>query len=325
MLPVTLGLGLINVNAVIDTFFASRLIDPTLAPTAIQKAFLRLHAPAGDVLGRGRDRALPVALAARVARRHGRLPPTPCRSGLRQIAFLLVPGERRQRGARRADRPDPLPARRVRSRRRRRSSPARSPRSALGLVFNGAMLMLNRAFFSLQSNWIPTIVALGNLALERDPRRRLLPLRHLGHPALDRRSCNIAGTVGAARPPAPAASAGIDGGEIVGVARCASSRGVGRRRRRRVRGLGAARRGARPVVRRRRSCRSGSRSGGVASRRTLIACRALRVREMQALLSLRSRVPARLDAPWTSRTSATSRSSRTSTTASRRSPTASSS
>jgi putative peptidoglycan lipid II flippase len=27
------------------------------------------------------------------------------------------------------------------------------------------MLMLNRAFFSLQSNWIPTMVALGNLGL----------------------------------------------------------------------------------------------------------------------------------------------------------------
>jgi putative peptidoglycan lipid II flippase len=34
-----------------------------------------------------------------------------------------------------------------------------------GLVFNGAMLMLNRAFFSLQSNWIPTAVALANLFL----------------------------------------------------------------------------------------------------------------------------------------------------------------
>ena len=38
MIPVTLGLGLINVNAVIDTVFASRLIDPKLAPTAIDKA-----------------------------------------------------------------------------------------------------------------------------------------------------------------------------------------------------------------------------------------------------------------------------------------------
>jgi len=36
---------------------------------------------------------------------------------------------------------------------------------ALGLTFNGIMLMLNRAFFSLQSPWIPTAVALGNLGV----------------------------------------------------------------------------------------------------------------------------------------------------------------
>src|SRR4051794_37295501 len=47
MVPVTLGLGLINVNAVIDTFFASRLIDGNLAPTAIQKAFLVYMLPQG--------------------------------------------------------------------------------------------------------------------------------------------------------------------------------------------------------------------------------------------------------------------------------------
>jgi len=34
-----------------------------------------------------------------------------------------------------------------------------------GLVFNGWMLMLNRAFFSLQENWLPTAVALANLGL----------------------------------------------------------------------------------------------------------------------------------------------------------------
>src|SRR5439155_707637 len=36
---------------------------------------------------------------------------------------------------------------------------------ALGLTFNGTMLMLNRAFFSLQTAWIPSWVALGNLGL----------------------------------------------------------------------------------------------------------------------------------------------------------------
>jgi putative peptidoglycan lipid II flippase len=34
-----------------------------------------------------------------------------------------------------------------------------------GLTFNGAMLMLNRAFFSLQSPWTPTAIALANLVL----------------------------------------------------------------------------------------------------------------------------------------------------------------
>jgi putative peptidoglycan lipid II flippase len=36
---------------------------------------------------------------------------------------------------------------------------------SLGLAFNGAMLMLNRAFFSLQDNWLPTMIALVNLCL----------------------------------------------------------------------------------------------------------------------------------------------------------------
>ena len=35
----------------------------------------------------------------------------------------------------------------------------------LGLTFNGTMLMLNRGFFSLQSAWIPSWVAFGNLGL----------------------------------------------------------------------------------------------------------------------------------------------------------------
>ena len=36
---------------------------------------------------------------------------------------------------------------------------------SLGLAFNGMMLMLNRGFFSLQAPWVPTLVALANLVL----------------------------------------------------------------------------------------------------------------------------------------------------------------
>ena len=48
---------------------------------------------------------------------------------------------------------------------------------ALGLAFNGAMLMLNRAFFSLQTAWIPTWVALGNLEAARERFERARRLR----------------------------------------------------------------------------------------------------------------------------------------------------
>src|SRR5256714_11919549 len=63
-----------------------------------------------------------------------------------------------------------------------------------GLVFNGAMLMLNRAFFSLQSNWVPTWIALGNLFLNA---LLDLALYHVGAwgIALATAICNVGGTI----------------------------------------------------------------------------------------------------------------------------------
>src|SRR6185437_7251769 len=90
MIPVTLGLGLINVNAVIDTFFASRLINGTLAPTAIQKAFLIYMLPQGIF-----SVAIATVLFPTLSRYASRADMDGFRrtvsSGLRQIAFLLVP------------------------------------------------------------------------------------------------------------------------------------------------------------------------------------------------------------------------------------------
>jgi len=85
-------------------------------------------------------------------------------SGLRQIAFLLVPA-----AVVSAVLAEPI----VRVLYQRgHFLPNQTPIVAsclaafsAGLVFNGAMLMLNRAFFSLRSNWIPTWIALGNLFL----------------------------------------------------------------------------------------------------------------------------------------------------------------
>jgi putative peptidoglycan lipid II flippase len=163
MVPVTLGLGLINVNALIDTFFAARYIDATLAPTAIQKAFLVYMLPQGmfsvaiatvlfPTLSRLASRGDLSAFAEQVS------------GGIRQIAFLLAPT-----AVVSAVLAEPI----IRILYQRGHwHPAQTPVVAgalaafsAGLVFNGAMLMLNRAFFSLQSNWIPTWVALGNLVL----------------------------------------------------------------------------------------------------------------------------------------------------------------
>jgi putative peptidoglycan lipid II flippase len=84
--------------------------------------------------------------------------------GLRQIAFLLVPASVIS-----AVLAEPI-VRLVYQ--RGHFGPGQTPVVAgalaafsLGLTFNGAMLMLNRAFFSLQSPWLPTVIAVANLAL----------------------------------------------------------------------------------------------------------------------------------------------------------------
>jgi len=65
---------------------------------------------------------------------------------------------------------------------------------SVGLLFNGEMLMLNRAFFSLQSNWIPTTVALGNLFLNALLDLAFYRVGVWGIP-LSTAICNIAGSV----------------------------------------------------------------------------------------------------------------------------------
>ena len=113
MVPVTLGLGLINVNAVIDIFFASRLHQSEPCADGDPEGVPHLHAPAGDVLGRDRHGALSRRCrASRRAATWSRFRRT-VSNGLRQIAFLLIPAAVGKRRARRADRAHPLPARAV--------------------------------------------------------------------------------------------------------------------------------------------------------------------------------------------------------------------
>ena len=163
MLPVTLTLGLINVSTLIGTLFASRLIDPDLAPRAIDLAFRLYMLPQGIFSVAVATVLFPTLVASRGARRHGRLR---AHRRHRHPPDRVPADPRRARlgGARRADHAARLRARRV----HRRQTPVVAGALAafsVGLVFNGWMLLLNRAFYGLQSNWIPTLVALGNLVL----------------------------------------------------------------------------------------------------------------------------------------------------------------
>jgi putative peptidoglycan lipid II flippase len=163
MVPITIGLGLINFNAIVDTFFAARLIDKNHAPSAINAAFRLYMLPQGMF-----SVAVATVLFPSLARLASRADFDGFRHtvsrGIRQIAFLLVPAS-----VICAVLADPI----VRvvyqhgdfTASQRPATAAALAAFSLGLSFNGFMLMLNRAFFSLQSPWSPTWVALGNLGL----------------------------------------------------------------------------------------------------------------------------------------------------------------
>jgi putative peptidoglycan lipid II flippase len=163
MLPVTLTIGLINVNFLVGTVFASRLLDPELAPTAIDRAFRLYMLPQGIFAV-----AVTTVLFPTLARFAARADMSGLRraldNGIRQIAFLLVPA-----GLISIVLADPI-VRLIYERGEFTASDTTIVADclqafSLGLVFNGWMLILNRSFYAVQSNWIPTAVALGAVAL----------------------------------------------------------------------------------------------------------------------------------------------------------------
>ena len=193
MLPVTLGLGLINFNQVVNTFFAARFIDRDLAPAAIEAAFRLYMLPQGIF-----SVAIATILFPSLSRLAARGDLDAFRStvalGLRQIGFLLIPASAvsaalaepivrllYERGAFGPEQTEVVAA----------SLAA----FAAGLTFNGTMLMLNRAFFSLQSPWIPTWIALANLGFQVVLNVALYRVGVWGIP-LATSLVNLAGTVG---------------------------------------------------------------------------------------------------------------------------------
>lgn len=161
MLPVTLGLGLINVNAAIDNTFAGFISNEAVG--AVDKAF-RLYILPQGVFSVAISTVLFPAIARMVARRDLAGVGEAVTSGVRHIFFMLLPASAflmilaepvtrlvYQRGD---------------------FGPADTSLTGqalitftIGLVFNGASLLVIRAFFSLQMPWVPTKVAALGLVL----------------------------------------------------------------------------------------------------------------------------------------------------------------
>ncbi len=161
MLPVTVGIGLINFNLVVDTFFAARFVDRNLAPAAIDAAFRIYMLPQG-IFSVAITAVLFPTMSRLAARADMRAFEATVSLGLRQIGFLLIPAS--LIGAVLAE---PI-VRLLYERGEFNAAETTVVAGAFaafcaGLTFNGTMLLLNRAFFSLQLAWIPMLVALGVL------------------------------------------------------------------------------------------------------------------------------------------------------------------
>ncbi|HYI73696.1 MAG TPA: murein biosynthesis integral membrane protein MurJ [Gaiellaceae bacterium] len=163
MLPVTLTIGLVNINFLVDTLFASRLLDPELAPAAIDKAFRLYMLPQG-IFAVAVTTVLFPTLARLAARDDFAGLRRALDGGMRQIAFLLIPAALLsivlaqpivrlvyQRGEFTAD-DTVIVAQCLQA-------------FSIGIAFNGWMLILNRSFYAVQTNWVPTGIALGAVGL----------------------------------------------------------------------------------------------------------------------------------------------------------------
>ena len=173
MLPVTISLGLINFNLLINSFFGSLVSEQ--APAAIDKAFRIYQLPQGIF-----SVAIATVLFPTLARfaNAGAMDDlrTTMANGMRQILFVLVPAAAAilvlsepmirlvyQRGAFDAAETEVVATALF--------------WFALSLPTNGLFLLLTRTFFSLQRPWVPTAFGAGNLVVTA---LAALALYHLG-------------------------------------------------------------------------------------------------------------------------------------------------
>ncbi len=173
MLPVTISLGLINFNLLINSFFGSLVSDQ--APAAIDKAFRIYQLPQGIFSVAIATVLFPTLARFASAGEIDDLRRTMA-NGMRQILFVLVPA-----AAAILVLADPM----IRLIYQRGAFDAHETEVvatalfwfAFSLPTNGLFLLLTRTFFSLQKPWIPTWISAANLAVTAGV---ALALYHLG-------------------------------------------------------------------------------------------------------------------------------------------------
>jgi len=161
MVPVTLSLGLINFNLLVNSFFGSLVSDE--GPAAIDKAFRIYQLPQG-IFSVAIATVLFPTLARFATRRDWDSLRQTLGKGMRQIVFVLLP-------ATAAILVLSEPMTRVVFERGEFGPDQTVLVSgalfwfAFSLPTNGMFLLLSRTFFGLQQPWIPTWIAAGNLAV----------------------------------------------------------------------------------------------------------------------------------------------------------------
>jgi putative peptidoglycan lipid II flippase len=161
MLPVTISLGLINFNLLINSLFGS-LVDER-APAAIDKAFRIYMLPQGIFSVAVTTVVFPTLARLAARREYSDLRATMA-NGMRQIVLLLVPA-----AAAMLVLSVPM-IRLVYERGEFSADDTQLVATALlwfafSLPFNGLFLLLTRTFFSLQRPWVPTAISGINLAI----------------------------------------------------------------------------------------------------------------------------------------------------------------
>ena len=161
MLPVSVGLGLININLLLNSGIGSLVSDAV--PRAIDAAFRIYMLPQGMF-----SVAVATVLFPQLSRLAARGDLEGIQAvtgtGLRQIALLLIPA-----GAAMLVLSEPL-VQLVYQRGKWSAESTELTANALfwfafSLPFSGFVLMLTRAFFSLQRPYVPTTLAVGSLAI----------------------------------------------------------------------------------------------------------------------------------------------------------------